>query len=305
MTYLYDKWLSIDGSGNVTLQASPPNGDSSLKIPTTAWTTALVATGGTFTPSNVSITGGTIDGTALGATTPSTIKGTTGNFSGLLTLAGSGTALTVTNNATIAGTLTLSSTGAFLFPSGTTGQQPDSGNAGEARYNTTTGRHEFGIGAAWTSYVKLGGDTLTGALTVNGGALTASSGISATGSGTGLAVTNNATIGGTLAVTGTATLNGTIFGTRVVTAAGAVTHAVTDRVIVVNKTTGAATTVNLVASPPAGLVLTIKDGKGDAATNNITITPNAGTIDGASSIVLSTAYAAIDLVYTGSSWAII
>ena len=89
---------------------------------------------------------------------------------------------------------------------------------------------------------------------------------------------------------------------RVVTAAGAVTQLSTDDVIVVNKTSGAATTVNLIASPVTGDSLVIKDGKGDSATNNITIVPNAGTIDGASSLVLATNYAAVNLCYDGTIW---
>ena len=62
------------------------------------------------------------------------------------------------------------------------------------------------------------------------------------------------------------------------------------------------TTVNLVASPATGLTVLIKDGKGDASSNNITITPNAGTIDGASNAVLATNYAAVMLIYNGTEW---
>lgn len=93
---------------------------------------------------------------------------------------------------------------------------------------------------------------------------------------------------------------------RVVTAAGAVTvSATTDNIVIVNKTTGAATTVNLPASPTTGLTYTIKDGKGDAATNNITITPAAGTIDGAATSVISTNYGSRDIVYNGTQWNVI
>jgi hypothetical protein len=77
---------------------------------------------------------------------------------------------------------------------------------------------------------------------------------------------------------------------------------VNDYIIVIDKITGSATAVNLPATPNTGQVLIIKDGKGDAATNNITITPAAGTIDGATSVVLSTAYAVSRLVYNGTQW---
>jgi hypothetical protein len=89
---------------------------------------------------------------------------------------------------------------------------------------------------------------------------------------------------------------------RVVTAAGAITHVVTDQVIVVNKGVGAATTVNLMAAPPTGQKIVVKDGKGDAGANNITITPNAGTIDGSGTLVVSTNFQAKTLVYNGTQW---
>lgn len=93
---------------------------------------------------------------------------------------------------------------------------------------------------------------------------------------------------------------------RVVTGAGAVTvSATTDYIVVVNKGTGAATTVNLPGSPATGLTFVIKDGKGDAATNNITLTPAAGNIDGNSTFVMTTNYASKTIVYNGTQWNII
>lgn len=92
---------------------------------------------------------------------------------------------------------------------------------------------------------------------------------------------------------------------RIVTAPGDITQLATDDVICVNKTSGAATAINLMASPPNGKKITVKDCKGDANTNNITITPNAGTIDGAATKVMNAARSKVILVYTGSEWAII
>ena len=99
----------------------------------------------------------------------------------------------------------------------------------------------------------------------------------------------------------TTATTGRIVAVRVVTAAGAVTVAATDDVVVVNKTVGAATVANL----PAGVTgrrFVIKDGKGDAATNNITITPAAGTIDGAATLVINANYGQATLVYNGTQW---
>lgn len=80
---------------------------------------------------------------------------------------------------------------------------------------------------------------------------------------------------------------------RIVTAAGVVTIAVGDYAVLINKTVGAATTVNLPSVGPWLLLfqanlaqsveraLWIKDLKGDAATNNITVHPfGVETIDG-------------------------
>jgi hypothetical protein len=136
--------------------------------------------------SAVAITGGTIDGVSLGATTPSSIKGTTGNFSGILT-----------------------------------------------------------------------------------------------------------------------TQSGQVHNVRVVTAAGAVTMATTDDYVIVNKTTGAATTVNEVASPTTGTLHCIKDGKGDAGANNITFTPAAGNVDGAATYVMNQNFQAACFIYNGQQWNIL
>ena len=69
---------------------------------------------------------------------------------------------------------------------------------------------------------------------------------------------------------------------RTITAAGAATVAATDTNVLVNKSAGAA---NTIALPAAATMLSpmvvIKDIKGDAATNPITINPNGSeTIDG-------------------------
>lgn len=67
------------------------------------------------------------------------------------------------------------------------------------------------------------------------------------------------------------------FTEREVTVAGAVTVAADDAdVILINKTVGAATTVNLPLSASRTKPVEIVDAKGDANTNNITIVPQTG-----------------------------
>jgi hypothetical protein len=91
---------------------------------------------------------------------------------------------------------------------------------------------------------------------------------------------------------------------RVVTAAGSVTVTSADDIITINKTVAAPTTVNLPASPAAGDIYTIKDGKGDSATNNITIDGISHNINGGvtNTIVLSANYGSMALIYNGATW---
>jgi hypothetical protein len=112
--------------------------------------------------------------------------------------------------------------------------------------------------------------------------------------------TDQLTIAGILS-----TGSGQISKVRVVTAAGAVTVATSDYIIVVNKTSGAATAANLPSSPVTGTTFIIKDGKGDAGTNNITITPAAGTIDGAATHVMNSNYESKTVFYNGTEWNVI
>lgn len=52
----------------------------------------------------------------------------------------------------------------------------------------------------------------------------------------------------------------------------------------------------------ADLVLMVKDASGSAETNNITITPASGTIDGAASLVISSNYGSVYLVSDSTNW---
>jgi hypothetical protein len=106
-------------------------------------------------------------------------------------------------------------------------------------------------------------------------------------------------------LTGTTSTQAVVKNTRVVIAAGAVTMSATDNVIIVNKTSGAATVLNLVASPTTGREVIIKDGKGDALTNNITVTPAAGNIDGSATFVMNLNRQAVSLIYSGTEWVVV
>lgn len=74
------------------------------------------------------------------------------------------------------------------------------------------------------------------------------------------------------------------------------------RVVVVNQTVAAAFTMNLNATPTTGDIVEPIDGKGDAATYNITVNGNGKNINGAASFVMNTDRQAERLVYTGTEW---
>lgn len=82
---------------------------------------------------------------------------------------------------------------------------------------------------------------------------------------------------------------------RTITAPGDVAVASTDLVILLNKTVGAATAIDLPASSSRnGLPVTAKDLKGDSNLNNITFVPASGeTIDGFSAAAAAANGAAV------------
>lgn len=79
-------------------------------------------------------------------------------------------------------------------------------------------------------------------------------------------------------------------------------------IVVVNKTTGSATTVNLPSALQQWRRYTVKDGKGDAATNPITAIPAPGaSVDGSTSgAQITSAYGSMDFVSPdGTNWNIV
>jgi len=115
--------------------------------------------------------------------------------------------------------------------------------------------------------------------------------------------------GGTIAnttITG-GIINGvpTVRAERIFTGVGNTTADVSDYIIVINKTVGAATSVTLPLAPTNGQSFIIKDGKGDASTNNITIVGNGKLIDGSANRIINQNYQAYEVVYNGASWDVV
>lgn len=98
---------------------------------------------------------------------------------------------------------------------------------------------------------------------------------------------------------------GSVRGVTTFTGIGNYTMLANDYCIVVNKVTGAATSVLLLSSPETGREAIIKDGKADAGTNNITLSGNGVNIDGATTFVLSANKAAAKVIYNGVQWNVI
>ncbi len=78
-----------------------------------------------------------------------------------------------------------------------------------------------------------------------------------------------------------------------------------DGTVFINKASGSPTTVTLYSSPAIGATHVIKDARGDAGLNNITVQSATSTIDGQANFVLRANYAAICLVFNGVEWSII
>jgi hypothetical protein len=109
----------------------------------------------------VTITGGTINGATIGATTPASGRFTTLEATGAFT---AGSTAAITGNTTVGGTFTVTGlgsfngTGALKVPVGTTAQQPTP-VTGQIRYNTTNNLFEGYGASAWGS---LGGGATGG-----------------------------------------------------------------------------------------------------------------------------------------------
>lgn len=92
---------------------------------------------------------------------------------------------------------------------------------------------------------------------------------------------------------------------RIAVATPVTVNATTDDVISVQVPGPVAVAVNL----PAGVTgrqFTIKDGLGLAAlATPITITPAAGTIDGAATATINSSFGALTLIYDGSQWILV
>jgi hypothetical protein len=81
-----------------------------------------------------------------------------------------------------------------------------------------------------------------------------------------------------------------------------VTVAATDYLVVTKLAAPGPVAVTLPATPSAGTTFVIQGGTGDEASNNVTLTPASGTINGAASVTINTAYGDKTVTYTGTEY---
>jgi hypothetical protein len=118
--------------------------------------------------------------------------------------------------------------------------------------------------------------------------------------GSGITVTPTTATGATTITISTA--GPEILGVRIAVATPVTVAAATDEVVSVEVPGPVAVAVNLPAGV-TGQVFYIKDGLGLAApATPITITPTAGTIDGAATATINAPYGSLTLVYSGVEW---
>lgn len=76
--------------------------------------------------------------------------------------------------------------------------------------------------------------------------------------------------------------------------------------VVVNKAVGSPTSVRLPSSPYFGQEVLIKDGRGDAKINRITVLPPSGlTIDGFPRIIVGQNFQSYHFMYNGTNWNVV
>lgn len=297
------------GAFATTLQGSNSASAAwTLTLPTTAGTSGYALTtdgSGVTSWSNIGtgpflpLAGGTMTG-ALNdtAAAPQLVLGANTTTLGAVKMFGSTSGDLTINPAAVAGTASK-----ITFPAGITDFSAT--GAANAVVKQNSAGAPFTVGTINCAFLS---DSSTGCSTTVGTIATqAANNVAITGG-----AINGTTIGGSTraAISGTTgnfngiltTSSGIVRNVRVVTAAGNITMATTDDIIVVNKTVGAPTAVNLVGSPTTGTVVCIKDGKGDANSNNITLTPAAGNIDGSGTYVMNVNYQNQCVAYNGSSW---
>jgi hypothetical protein len=89
---------------------------------------------------------------------------------------------------------------------------------------------------------------------------------------------------------------------RVITSGTTTAMTALDYEVSIKKSVGAPHAVTLPPNPVFSQYAMVSDSKGDAGTNNITISAHAGTINGAASMTIRVGYGAAKFRYSGTEW---
>lgn len=110
-----------------------------------------------------------------------------------------------------------------------------------------------------------------------------------------------AEFGGDVCLGGALSLN-----KRIVTASGPIQMLDSDGILFINKSISESTLVTLPLNPKCiGMMVIVKDMKGDADTNFITVQMSGGTLDGLSQFIMSNNYQSMTFAFNGNEWNII
>lgn len=189
------------------------------------------------------------------------------------------------------GTATSIAVGTTTITSGTSGYILYN-NAGVLGNEQLVPASAGGTGVNNPGTITVGGNTtFSGSFTFTG-TVTGNTSVTFPTSGTLAALGNANTWNGAQTLQG-----GVLTSRRTITSGASDTVLATDYLIAWDKASGSASAESLFACASGidGKVYVIKDEKGDAATNNITITPVSGTIEGASNAVLNSNNASVTL----------
>ncbi len=291
-----------------------PDGSNNFNILTANTTVKFAGVGSTLTQdfnlgnlflgsSGPSLTSGTLNVAvgpgALNGLTTGIMNTCTGNLSGNVLSTGSdnsfygtaaGVAITLSNKNTCVGSSSLNN-----FTTGAAQAGSNTAIGYFALRNVVTGINNTSLGAlSGQSYTTSESSNIT---IGNSGTVGESNIIRIGTQGTGTGQQNKCFLAGVLN-----TVSGRVVA---ITTPGAYpyTTLITDDVIIVD--TSSARTINLIATPVTGTTYRIKDNVGSAATNNITITPNAGNIDGSATFKIASNWGSADVTYNGTQWIVL
>ena len=300
---------SVFGVGSLTagtrVAVSASTGSVTISVPDVGVTAVNGSTGSVLVVSSIATGAGISASASTGSVTLTNtgvtgFNGQTGSVTGVSAVNGStGSVLVVSSLAAGTGITVSASTGSVTVT-----------NAGVTAFNGSAGS-VFGVGSITGTANQVTASASTGSVTLS---LPQSIATSSTPQFAGLTIagTGGVTIGSTtagsmdnVAIGATTASTIRVTGMTLGYASVATTpYTATAASNIIGVTHAGAAAVTLPANT-AGRVVTVKDEQGNAGTQNITVTPASGTIDGSANYVINTNYGSITVYCNGTNWFII